>query len=127
MIWSKEKNWGVDYYIAELCEWLWEAFKKVQEQSTAEAKGQNWYFVRKANDILLEPGDQVLAKADAYKGKMKVKDWWEEEPYEVVHQVAEGRSPCLMKNEQMGCSWVLHQNWLFPIAPAKGTLLCTVI
>ena len=32
----------------------------------------------------------VLARADAYRGRRKVKDQWEEEPYEVEHQVAEG-------------------------------------
>ena len=38
-------------------------------------RGQKQYYDRKANAILLEPGNLVLAKADAYKGKRKVKDW----------------------------------------------------
>ena len=38
----------------------------------------------------LEPGDLVLAIADAYKGKRKVKDQLEEELYKVEHDVAEG-------------------------------------
>ena len=63
-----------DYYIAKLCEWLWEAFKEAQVQSTSEAERQKWYYDRKANAISLEPGDLVLAKANAYKGKRKVKD-----------------------------------------------------
>ena len=83
-----EKHQGIDYYITKFCEWLWEAFKEVQEQSTAEAKRQKQYYDRKANAILLEPGNLVLTKADAYNWKKKVKDWWEKEPYKVVCQVA---------------------------------------
>ena len=51
----------------------------MQGQSTTEAKRQKWYYDKKANANLLEPGDLVLAKADAYKGKRKVKDQWEDE------------------------------------------------
>ena len=53
----------------------------------AEVKRQKWYYERKANVILLEPGDLVLAKADAYKEKRKVKDQWEEGLYKVVCKV----------------------------------------
>ena len=69
-----EKHWCVDYYIAELHDQLQEVFKEVQMQSTSEAERQKWYYGRKANAILLETGDLVLAKADTYKGKRKVKD-----------------------------------------------------
>ena len=83
----------IDHHIAELCEWLWEAFKEVQVQSTSEAERQKYYYGRKANAISLEPGDLVLAKADTFKGKRKVKDWWE-------CQVAEGIPSCLMKTSR---------------------------
>ena len=36
------------------------------------------------------PGDMVLTKADAFQGKGKVKDQWNEVEYEVVHQVTNG-------------------------------------
>ena len=97
-----------------------EAFKEAQEQSSAEAKRQKQCNDRKAHAILLEPGDLVLAKANTYKWKRKVKDWWEEEPYKVVFQVTKDVP-------QTGCPWVLHQNWLFLIAPVEGTPLCMVI
>ena len=35
----------------------------------------------------LKPGDLVLVKAEAFKGKRKIQDRWEEEPCEVVHQI----------------------------------------
>ena len=66
-------------------------------QSTSEAERQKQYYDRKANVISLEPGDLVLAKGKAYKEKRKVKDQWEEEPYEVECQ-----------KWQTGCSQVLH-------------------
>ena len=31
----------------------------------------------------LKPGDLVLVKVDAWKGKRKIKDWWDEETWEV--------------------------------------------
>ena len=35
----------------------------------------------------LKPGDLVLVKVDAWKGKRKIKDRWEEETWEVVPQI----------------------------------------
>ena len=69
---------------------------EVQEPSTAEAKRKKQFYDRKANAILLEPYDLVLAKANAYKGKRKVKDWWEKETYKVVCQVSEDIPSYLM-------------------------------
>ena len=69
----------------------------------SEAERQKQYFDRMANAISLEKGDLVLAKADAYRGKRKVNDQWEEELYEVEHQVAEGVPLYLMKNQWTGC------------------------
>ena len=79
-----------------------------------------------ANAISLETGDWALAKAWWLWGQRKVKDWWEEELYEVEHQVAEGVPLYLMKNQWMGCSWSLNWNWLFLIPPAEGTPFCMI-
>ena len=35
----------------------------------------------------LKPGDLVLVKAGAFQGKRKIKERWEDEPHEVVHQI----------------------------------------
>ena len=127
MMRGMEKHWHVNCYVAKLHEWLWEAFKEVQAQSMSEAERQKWYYDRKANAISLETGDLVMGKADSYKGKRKVKDWWKEESYEVEHQVAERVPSYLMKNQWMGCSQVLYQNQLFLIDPAEGTPLCMIM
>ena len=52
-----------------------------------EACQQKWYYDRKIGMVNLKPGDLVLVKADAWKGKRKIKDRWEEEIWEVVCQI----------------------------------------
>ena len=122
---STEKHQHVDHYIADLCEQLCKAFREAQVQSTAEAERQRQYYDCKANAISLEPGNLVIAKADAYKGRRKVKDQWQEEPYKVECRIIEGIPSYLIKNQQTGCSQVLHQNWLFLIIPIMGAPLCS--
>ena len=56
-----------------------------------------------------------------------MKDWWEDKLYDAECQVAEATPSYLTKNWQMGCSWVLHQNWLFLITPTNGTPLYKVV
>ena len=41
----------------------------------------------KIGAIGLKPGNLVLVKADAFQGKKKIKDRWEDKPHEVVHQI----------------------------------------
>ena len=65
-------------------------------QSTSEAERQRQYYDYEANAISLEPGDLVLAKANAFKGRKKEKDWWEEEPYKVECRIPEGIPSYLM-------------------------------
>ena len=78
LIRGTKRHQHVDQYIAELCEQLWEAFKEAQVQSLSENERQKQSNDRKANAISLEPGDLVLAKANTYRGKRKVKDQWDE-------------------------------------------------
>ena len=40
-----------------------------------------------------------MMKNDAYQGKRKVKDWWSETEYVVVHQVADGIPTYEVKDE----------------------------
>ena len=56
----------------------------------------------------MKPGDLVLVKVDAWKGKRKIKDRWEEETWEVVHQIA-ADVPYYEVTNQHGQSQVLHQ------------------
>ena len=124
---STEKCQCVSHYIANLCEQLHKAFKEVQAQSTSEAERQREYYDYKANAISLEPYDLILAKTNAYKGRRKMKNQWEEEQYKVECRIAEGIPSYLMKNQQTRCSLVLHWNWLFLITPVMGAPLCSGI
>ena len=57
----------------------------------------------------LKPGDLVLVKADTFKGKRKIKDRWEDETCEVVHQIATD-IPSYNVMDQCGKSCILHRN-----------------
>ena len=57
--------------------------------------------------VNLKPGDLVPVKANAWKGKRKMKDRWEEETWEVVHQTMTD-VPSYKVMNQHGRSWVLH-------------------
>ena len=62
-------------------------------------------------------------KADAWKGKRKIKDWWEEETWEVVHQIVADIASYKVMN-QHGWSQVLQQNQLLLITSEIGVPLC---
>ena len=41
----------------------------MQAQSTTEVHQQKWYYNRKIGTVNLKPGNLVLVKAEAFKGK----------------------------------------------------------
>ena len=100
MIMGMRKHLLVDNYITELHEQLWEAIKEAQVQSTSEVERQKWYYIIKANVVSLEPGDLVLAKAEAYRGRRKVKEQWEEELYKVNARLWKVCNPTSWKNSK---------------------------
>ena len=59
----------------------------MEAQSTAEAQRQKQHYDQKKGAMDLKPADLVLVKADAFKGKRKIRDRWEDEACEVVHQI----------------------------------------
>ena len=99
----------MDDYVASVWERLRTALWEVQVQSTVEACQQKQYYNRKIDTVNLKPGDLVLVKADAFKGKRKIKDRWEEETWEVVHQIARD-VPSYEVTNQHRKSHTLHQN-----------------
>ena len=90
---------------------------------TAEACRQKWYYNRKVGTVNLKPGDLVLVKADAWKGKRKIKNRWDEETWEVSWQVTAG-VPSYEVMNQCRQSQVLHQNWLLLVTSEVGVPLC---
>ena len=77
----------VDEFVASVWDRVRTALWKAQAQSMAEACWQKQYYNRKMDTVNLNPGDLVLVKADVFKGKRKIKDRWEEDTWEVVHQI----------------------------------------
>ena len=77
----------VNEYVTSVWDRLRTTLWEVQAQSMAEAHWQKWYYDRKIGTVNLKPGNLILVKADAFKGKRKMKDMWEEETWEVVHQI----------------------------------------
>ena len=78
---------SVDVYTTSVRDRLRSALWEAQAQSTMEACQQKWYYDRKIGTVNLKPGDLVLVKADAWKGKRKIKDRWKEKTWEVVCQI----------------------------------------
>ena len=64
----------VDENITSVWERLRTALWEAQAQSTAEASQHKQYYNRKIGAVNLKPGNLVLVKADAFKGKRKIKD-----------------------------------------------------
>ena len=110
---------GVDVYVASVRDWLRSAPQEAQAQTTMGAHRQKWYYDRKIGAMNLKPGDLVLVKADAWKGKRKIKDRWDEETWEVSQQIT-ADVPSYKVMNQHGWSQVLHQNWLLLVAPEVG-------
>ena len=99
----------MDEYVASVWERLRTALWEAQAQLTAEACHQKQYYDRKIGAVNLKPGNLVLVKADAFKGKRKIKDRWGEETWEVVHQIMTD-VPSYDVTNQQGRSCILHQN-----------------
>ena len=98
---------NVDVYIASVRDRLRSALREAQAQLTAEAHQQKWYYDRKMGAVNLKPGDLVLVKVDAWKGKRKIKDRWDEETWEVSRQIV-ADVPSYEVMNQHGRSQVLH-------------------
>ena len=99
----------VDVYVASILDRLKTALQEVQAQSMAEVCQQKWYYDRKIDTVNLKPGNLVLVKADAFKGKRKIKDRWEEETWVVVHQIMTDVPSYKVMNQHRR-SPVLHRN-----------------
>ena len=89
----------VDMYVASTWNRLRTALWEAQVQSMAEAHLQKWYYNRKIGTVNLKPGNLILVKVDAWMGKRKIKDRWEDETWEVVHQNATDVPSYKVKNQ----------------------------
>ena len=85
---------------------------------------RNGTMTDKIGTMNLKPGDLVLVKVDAWKGKRKIKDRWDEETLEVSWQIA-ADVPSYKVMNQHRWSRVLHWNQLLLIVMSEvGIPLC---
>ena len=96
----------VDGYVASIWDRLRTTLWEAQAQPMAEAYRQKQYYNRKIGTVNLKPANLVLVKSD---GRRKIKDRWGEDTWEVVHQITTD-VPSYEVMNQIGKSWVLHQN-----------------
>ena len=89
--------------------------KEAHVQTNLEADWQRQNYDKATSAVQLVPGDAVLLKQDAFQGKMKMKDRWGDEEYEVVHQVTPDM-PAYEVHDQSGNARVVHRNRLFLVA-----------
>ena len=75
---------SVDVYVASVRDQLRSALQEVHGPNRLQRHAnKKWYYNRKIGTVNLRPGNLVLVKADAWKGKRKIKDRWDEETWEV--------------------------------------------
>ena len=91
-----------------------------------EAMRQKRYYDRKANALALEPSDLVLLRVSGYKGKRKVVDQWDSQPWKLVHQLDDG-VPAYVVMAPQGETRVLHRNCLFLLETADSAAPLLVV
>ena len=103
-------------YVRKLKERLTFAYRKAQEQSKKAAARNKIKYDMNARNSILEPGDLVLVRNVGIRGKNKLADRWEHEPYLVLEQPNEDipvyrvqRTDTRSKKTRL-----LHRNLLLP-------------
>ena len=89
---------SVPEYVAEITDAFKDARQKAIIHTTNEAMRQKRYYDRRVRGAELRPGDIVRVKQDAFVGKRKILNRWEEGVWEVERQFADGVPTFVLKN-----------------------------
>nr|XP_006820066.1 PREDICTED: uncharacterized protein LOC100369931 [Saccoglossus kowalevskii] len=81
---------------------------------TNRARKNKYLYDKKAKEADLEPGDRVLICNVSIRGKQKLADKWEHEPYLVVKRVNPDIPVYVLKPESGGKGRTIHRNLLMP-------------
>ena len=107
---KREWTRTIDEYVKALYEQLTECLQLVQESTSKEAKRQKRLYDRKVRAMELCPGDRVLVRLDAFRGRRrKLKNRWGDNIHTVINQKADGIPMYEVKNECTGKKKVLHR------------------
>ena len=99
---------------------LKEAFAVARCLTSEEVAKQCHYYDRKAGAVALPPGDIVMVRTDAFVGKQKVKDRWEDGGFIVKSQLEDWpvyKVKCLTSDDRQKPKYrILHRNCLLLVA-----------
>ena len=98
---------------------------KLRPSQQQKPNERNGTMTKKIGAMDLKPGNLVLVKADAFQGKRKIKDRWEDKPHMVVCQTATD-IPSYEVKDQFGQSHILHHSWLLLFTSETGIPLLWV-
>ena len=110
-------------YVKKLREKLEWAYLLAGKRCEKEASRNKTVYDRKFRCMKIEKGDIVLVRLKAMGGNYKIADRWENEPYIVLDQLAEGP---VYKVQPVGTTSnkrirTLHRNMLFPLKSVRET------
>ena len=91
------------------------AYQKANSEARKAGQKNKKYYNRKVKHVKLEPGDRVLIKNTGFKGKHKLADAWNKEPYIVKGQPIPDIPVYEVKKEHSNSKCkLLHRNMLLP-------------
>ena len=108
-------------YINSLKDRLQSAYDLATKEANKHRAKQKFHFDLKARATVIHPGDRVLVRINAYEGKHKIADRWEDDVYVVTKQPNTYVPVFIVKreNDSDRNSRTLHRNLLLSI----GSLL----
>jgi len=106
---------GYGTFSKKLRDKLQSAYETAAKSAAKSGEQNKVRYDKKVHSTKLEPGDRVLVRKVGLKGRNKLADKWEEEPY-LIQSVSEDDAPVYrVKSEHgKGPSRVLHRNMLLP-------------
>ena len=109
-------------YISKLKSRLSFAYKTAAKQAQKHAHQSKDRYDLKVRESAVQPGDIVLIKNVGLKGKQKLADRWNRQPYVVIDQPNKDIPVFAVKREHgKGKSKLLHRNLLLPFMSLPST------
>nr|XP_006815076.1 PREDICTED: uncharacterized protein LOC102805044 [Saccoglossus kowalevskii] len=112
LVTEDEQAEDMDEYVRNWQHSLDEAYQIVSLRMDKKCLISKSYYDRKARQSELSPGDRVLVRNVKVRGKHKLADQWERDPFVIVRQDDRGIPVYVVKPERGGKVRNLHRNLL---------------
>lgn len=111
-------------YVVKMRDHLKTAYEKARKATERAGIASKRRYDEKARSSVLHPGDRVLVKNVSIRGKQKLADRWEKDPYVVVRQPNSDIPVYEVKREgtRFKKSKTLHRNLLLPFMSTTDVL-----